>query len=130
MNVLNSEVMYEIDDVLKNIEQNSAINSIIFISGKPGCFVAGADINIIRSFKTPEDGYKIAFEAQKIFEKIEKSKKPIIAAIQGSCLGGGLEVYNLINLYILFLQNIFHYYSYFYLIDVDGYGLSLSNCCK
>lgn len=92
MNILNSEVMYEIDDVLKNIEQNSAVNSIIFISGKPGCFIAGADINMIRSFKTPEDGYKVAFEAQKIFEKIEKSKKPIVAAIQGSCLGGGLEL--------------------------------------
>lgn len=95
--------MNEIVDVLKNIEQNSAVNSIIFISGKPGCFIAGANINMIHSFKTPEDGYKISSEAQKIFEKIEKNQKPIIAAIQGSCLGGGLEVYNLINLYILFL---------------------------
>lgn len=95
--------MYEIDDVLKNIEQNSAVNSIIFISGKPGCFAAGADINMLRFFKTPEDGYKVSFEAKKLFEKIEKSKKPIIAAIQGTCLGGALEVCNLINLYILFL---------------------------
>ncbi|XP_006614173.1 trifunctional enzyme subunit alpha, mitochondrial [Apis dorsata] len=92
INILNSEVMYEIDDVLKNIEQNSAVNSIIFISGKPGCFAAGADINMLRFFKTPEDGYKVSFEAKKLFEKIEKSKKPIIAAIQGTCLGGALEM--------------------------------------
>ncbi|KAK1116836.1 hypothetical protein K0M31_018000 [Melipona bicolor] len=92
VNTLNQEVMDEIVDVLKNIEHNSTVNSVVLISGKPGCFIAGADITMVQSFKTPEDGYKISSSGQKILETIEKSQKPIVAAIQGSCLGGGLEV--------------------------------------
>ena len=98
--------MDEIVDVLKTIEHNSTVNSVVLISGKPGCFIAGADITMVQSFKTPEDGYKISFNGQKILETIEKSQKPIVAAIQGSCLGGGLEVYNLLDSYIIFRRAI------------------------
>ncbi|XP_033342468.2 monolysocardiolipin acyltransferase Mtpalpha [Megalopta genalis] len=92
VNTLNHEVMREIVTVLNDIENNSSVNSIVLISGKPGCFIAGADISMIQGFKTAEDGYKVSLEGQQILRKIEKSTKPVVAAIQGSCLGGGLEV--------------------------------------
>ncbi|XP_043593368.1 trifunctional enzyme subunit alpha, mitochondrial [Bombus pyrosoma] len=92
VNTLNREIMDEITDVLKTVQHNSAVNSIVLISGKPGCFIAGADITMIQHFKTSEDGYKICSDGQKVLETIEKSQKPVVAAIQGSCLGGGLEV--------------------------------------
>lgn len=104
MNTLNREIMDEIVDVLKTVQHNSAVNSVVLISGKPGCFIAGADITMIQRFKTSEDGYKISSDGQKVLETIEKSQKPVVAAIQGSCLGGGLEVYNLICLYTTILQ--------------------------
>ncbi|XP_020721077.1 trifunctional enzyme subunit alpha, mitochondrial isoform X2 [Bombus terrestris] len=92
VNTLNREIMDEIVDVLKTVQHNSAVNSVVLISGKPGCFIAGADITMIQRFKTSEDGYKISSDGQKVLEAIEKSQKPVVAAIQGSCLGGGLEV--------------------------------------
>nr|XP_033342468.1 trifunctional enzyme subunit alpha, mitochondrial [Megalopta genalis] len=92
VNTLNHEVMREIVTVLNDIENNSSVNSIVLISGKPGCFIAGADISMMQGFKTAEDGYKVSLEGQQILRKIEKSTKPVVAAIQGSCLGGGLEV--------------------------------------
>lgn len=92
VNTLNQEVMNEIAPILQEIEQNSAVSSAVLISGKPGCFIAGADITMIQKCKVPNDGYELTKEGQKILNKIATSTKPIVAAIQGSCLGGGLEV--------------------------------------
>ncbi|KAI4502124.1 hypothetical protein M0802_002806 [Mischocyttarus mexicanus] len=92
VNTLNSEVMEEITGVLNNIENNVAIKSAVLISGKPGNFIAGADLTMLQKCQTEEDGYDIAKTGQQILNNIADSKKPIVAAIQGGCLGGGLEV--------------------------------------
>ncbi|XP_015604773.1 trifunctional enzyme subunit alpha, mitochondrial [Cephus cinctus] len=92
VNSLNQEVMNEIVQVLKDIEANPAVNSAVLISGKPGAFIAGADITMIQDVKNQDTGYQISKNGQNILNTIAGSKKPIIAAIQGSCLGGGLEV--------------------------------------
>lgn len=54
--------------------------------------MAGADINMLQSLKTAEEVVEISRVAQRIMNEIEESKKPFVAAIQGSCLGGGLEL--------------------------------------
>lgn len=92
VNTLSKEVMQEAVNLIKTIEADSTVRSVVFISGKPGCFVAGADITMIQQCETAEDGYKLSVEGQQIFNSIEKSSKPFVAAIQGSCLGGGLEL--------------------------------------
>uniref|UniRef100_K7GDF6 enoyl-CoA hydratase n=1 Tax=Pelodiscus sinensis TaxID=13735 RepID=K7GDF6_PELSI len=78
--------------VLIEIWANEAVKSAVLISAKPGCFIAGADINMIASCKTPQEVTQLSQDGQKMFERLEKSPKPIVAAINGSCLGGGLEV--------------------------------------
>ncbi|CAL7935916.1 unnamed protein product [Xylocopa violacea] len=92
INALNQEVMNEVATLLKDVENDSIVKSVVLISGKPGCFIAGADINMIQSLKTAEDGYKVSSQGQQILNTIEKSSKPVVAAIQGICMGGGLEV--------------------------------------
>ncbi|XP_033207956.1 trifunctional enzyme subunit alpha, mitochondrial [Belonocnema kinseyi] len=92
VNSLNAEVMEEIAQVLRDIESNSAVSSAVLISGKPGSFIAGADITMISKFQTEDDGYKVSKDGHRILNAIAASKKPVVAAIQGSCLGGGLEV--------------------------------------
>ncbi|XP_046815613.1 trifunctional enzyme subunit alpha, mitochondrial [Vespa crabro] len=92
VNTLNSEVMEEITAILKDIENNSAVKSAVLISGKPGSFIAGADLTMLQKCVTEKDGYDISKTGQQILNNIAESKKPIVAAIQGSCLGGGLEV--------------------------------------
>lgn len=47
---------------------------------------------MIQACNSPEEVSKLSQEGQKMFEKIENSPKPVVVAINGSCLGGGLEV--------------------------------------
>nr|CAD7585759.1 unnamed protein product [Timema genevievae] len=92
VNTLNMEVMFEVEQLLQQIAQNPSVRAAVLISGKPNCFIAGADINLLQACKTTEEVTSISRTGQQILANIENSKKPIIAAIQGSCLGGGLEV--------------------------------------
>lgn len=92
VNTLGPEVMGEIELLLKKIESDSSIDAGVVISGKPGCFIAGADIGMLESLKTVEEVSDVSRKGQNILGAIEKSKKPVVAAIMGSCLGGGLEV--------------------------------------
>lgn len=92
VNSLGVALTKEFETVLKNFETNSALNSAVLISGKPGCFVAGADISMLENCKTANEAQNISHEAQILFDRMENGKKPIIAAISGVCLGGGLEL--------------------------------------
>ncbi|XP_030054499.1 trifunctional enzyme subunit alpha, mitochondrial-like [Microcaecilia unicolor] len=92
VNTLSVQVQSEFSQIMNEIWANDAVRSIVLISSKPGCFIAGADINMIEDCKTSQEVTKISQEGQQMFEKLEKSPKPIVAAINGSCLGGGLEV--------------------------------------
>lgn len=84
--------MDEVVDVLQKIRTDPSIQASVLISGKPGCFVAGADLKMLRSAQTKEEVTQISHDAQKILQSIEDMPKPIVAAISGSCLGGGFEV--------------------------------------
>ncbi|XP_072545702.1 hydroxyacyl-CoA dehydrogenase trifunctional multienzyme complex subunit alpha b [Salminus brasiliensis] len=91
VNTLSVQMQTEMAEVMDEIWTNNAVSSAVLISSKPGCFIAGADINMIQACKSAEEVTFLSQEGQKMFEKIEKSPKPIVAAINGSCLGGGLE---------------------------------------
>lgn len=92
VNTLSMEVMSEFKEVFATVASDSAVSSVVIISGKPECFIAGADIGMLSSLKTEADVYNVSTEGHKVLQAIEDSKKPVVAAIMGSCLGGGLEV--------------------------------------
>lgn len=92
VNSLGDAVSQEFEQVLKELETNAQVNSAILISAKPGCFVAGADIGMLEKCETAADATSISQGAQWMFDRIERSRKPIVAAINGVCLGGGLEL--------------------------------------
>ncbi|XP_022369165.1 trifunctional enzyme subunit alpha, mitochondrial [Enhydra lutris kenyoni] len=92
VNTLNKELQSEFMEVMNEIWASDQVRSAVLISSKPGCFIAGADINMLASCKTSEEVTQISREGQRTFEKLEKSTKPIVAAISGACLGGGLEL--------------------------------------
>lgn len=91
VNTLGPEIMSEMDAILHEIQSNPSIQAAVVISSKPNCFVAGADVQMIAKCKTQDEVTELARNGQQIFTAIENSRKPIVAAIQGSCLGGGLE---------------------------------------
>ncbi|XP_022193968.2 trifunctional enzyme subunit alpha, mitochondrial [Nilaparvata lugens] len=92
VNSLNKEVMSELGEHLTKASHDSSVKASVLISGKPGCFIAGADINMLAACKTYDEVKAISLEGQKMLEGVEKSTKPVVAAIMGPCLGGGLEV--------------------------------------
>lgn len=92
VNVLNEALMYEVSDIFSKIENDPEIKAAVLISKKPGCFIAGADITMLEKVKTAKEGADLAANGQIIMDRIEKCQKPVVAAIMGSCLGGGLEV--------------------------------------
>ena len=72
---------------------NDAQVKVIIITGAGQFFIAGADINEIAKLKTYDDAFEVVRAGQKLFTSIERSRKPVIAAINGrACLGGGNEL--------------------------------------
>ena len=78
----------EFSSVLDQIESNNDIKACVLISKKEGCFVAGADIQMINKVTSVEEGAAMSRGGQEMFQRIEKSDKPFLAAINGPALGG------------------------------------------
>jgi len=91
MNSLNQEVMTDMEAIFNECLTNSKVKSVVVISGKLGCFIAGADINMIEKCKSAEEAQTLSKGCQDFLSRVESSSKPVVAAIMGPCLGGGLE---------------------------------------
>ncbi|MFZ4678572.1 MAG: enoyl-CoA hydratase/isomerase family protein [Flavobacterium sp.] len=92
LNALNVATIQELHDAFENLESNSDVRVIIIIGEGEKAFVAGADISEFASF-TVEEGAQLAAQGQELlFDFVENLKKPVIAAVNGFALGGGLEL--------------------------------------
>ncbi|CAG9537291.1 unnamed protein product [Cercopithifilaria johnstoni] len=91
-NVLNETVADDLRHCMDRADADSSIKGIVIISGKPNTFIAGADIEMLAKCKNSADARKISSTAQQDFFRIENSEKPVVAAIMGTCMGGGLEL--------------------------------------
>ena len=91
LNALNKDVLADLDKVMDEVASNAEIKSAIITGAGPKAFVAGADISEFNGLDKA-DGMALAKKGQDIFFKIENSKKPIVAAVNGFALGGGCEL--------------------------------------
>ncbi|XP_041105751.1 trifunctional enzyme subunit alpha, mitochondrial-like isoform X2 [Polyodon spathula] len=92
VNTLSQQLHSEFTQVMSEVWANGAVKSAVLISSKPGSFISGADINMIEACSSAAEVTSLSQEGQRMLQKIEQSPIPIVAAINGSCLGGGLEV--------------------------------------
>ncbi|EKE83802.1 multifunctional fatty acid oxidation complex subunit alpha [Idiomarina xiamenensis 10-D-4] len=92
MNTLKSSFAEEVGEILQQLEGNSDINGVVISSGKASSFIAGADIGMIDACETAGDTESLARQGQAMFDRIEQLPVPVVAAIHGACLGGGLEL--------------------------------------
>lgn len=91
VNVLSKEVLTEFQCYLEEI-RNSSFKALVLISRKKNIFIAGADIGEIQKIKDESECEALLKEGHKILNTVEDFPLPIIAAIHGACLGGGLEL--------------------------------------
>ena len=92
-NTLGQAVLAEFEMVLEQIEQRSDLRGVMLQSGKPGMFIAGADLKEMGSAENdPAQTRKIVERGLGIIARFEALPYPTAAAIDGACMGGGLEV--------------------------------------
>ena len=92
LNALNVATIQELNSAFKNLNNQQAIRAIILTGTGEKAFVAGADISEFANFSV-EEGAQLAAQGQEmLFDFIENLGTPVIAAINGFALGGGLEL--------------------------------------
>ncbi|BAJ02876.1 fatty acid oxidation complex subunit alpha FadJ [Shewanella violacea] len=92
MNTLRTEFAAEITEVLAEIKADTSIKGLVLASGKKDCFVAGADISMLDACTSVEDAKALSQQGHIVFNELEALSIPVVAAIDGVCLGGGLEL--------------------------------------
>lgn len=91
LNALNQEVMLGLEKIIAELIENDQVRGIIITGSGTKSFVAGADITEIAELAY-EEALSFSLRGQRIFQFIENSPKPIIAAVNGYALGGGCEL--------------------------------------
>jgi 3-hydroxyacyl-CoA dehydrogenase/enoyl-CoA hydratase/3-hydroxybutyryl-CoA epimerase len=92
VNTLNSRYGAVFDRLLDALDGDATVQGLVLISGKPDTWIAGADIEELARCAVPADGERLSTTGQRVMDRLASSRKPIVAAINGAALGGGLEV--------------------------------------
>jgi enoyl-CoA hydratase len=91
LNALNQQILRELNTAIDKVEKDKSLRCLIITGEGEKAFVAGADIKEINSLN-PSTASEFAGFGQKVFMRIENLKIPVIAAVNGFALGGGLEL--------------------------------------
>lgn len=91
VNKLSRAVKDEFVALVSRLERDTNIQAAVLISGKPDVWIAGADIEEFLALKTATDAERLSRDGQMLLDSVERLRIPMIAAIHGACLGGGLE---------------------------------------
>ena len=92
LNALNSATIHELSDAFEDLEDDEDVNVIVLTGSGDKAFVAGADISEFAHFSVDEGGGLARKGQEMLFNLIENLSTPVIAAINGFALGGGLEL--------------------------------------
>jgi 3-hydroxyacyl-CoA dehydrogenase/enoyl-CoA hydratase/3-hydroxybutyryl-CoA epimerase len=92
VNKLNAAVSDEFKALLERLATDGGVRAVVLISGKPDTFIAGADIEEFVRLRTQADAEALSRDGQATMNRVADFPKPVIAAINGACLGGGFEL--------------------------------------
>ncbi len=92
VNAFDTQTVQDLNAAVDMASEDEDVKVVILTGAGRMAFVAGADINEINEITDADHAMQLARAGQGVFNKIEKAKKPFIAAINGVCLGGGLEL--------------------------------------
>ena len=91
LNALNAETIGELDRAFRELAADDAVRGIIITGAGDKAFVAGADIAELAKMGSI-DGIDISRQGQEAFRRLERMGKPVVAAVNGYALGGGMEL--------------------------------------
>ncbi len=91
LNALNAAVIAELDGALADLDADPAVRALVVTGSGEKAFVAGADIAELAQ-ATPIEARALALKGQRVFDRLERFRGPVIAAVNGFALGGGCEL--------------------------------------
>lgn len=91
VNKLSAAVVDEFAALFDRVDHDASIGAVVLMSGKPENFIAGADIDQFLALRTADDAEALSVAGQAMMARLESLRAPVLAAIHGACLGGGLE---------------------------------------
>ncbi|MGR4992090.1 fatty acid oxidation complex subunit alpha FadJ [Vibrio rotiferianus] len=92
MNTLQAAFADEMKEIFAQLKDTSGVKGMIIHSLKPDNFVAGADVRMLEACTTASEAEALAKQGQELFKQLSELPYPVVAAIHGPCLGGGLEL--------------------------------------
>lgn len=91
VNTLSPALVGEFEGLFLQVDEDPLIKGVVLISGKPDNFIAGADVEQFLDIRSSAEAERISRLGQDLLHRMEKLRVPVVAAIHGACLGGGLE---------------------------------------
>ena len=91
VNIISRSVKNEFIALFDRLENDPTIRAAVLMSGKPDAFIAGADIEEFLEWRTAAQAESVSREGHALLDRLENLRTPVVAAIHGACLGGGLE---------------------------------------
>lgn len=91
VNKITQSVKEEFIATFETLARDPEVRAVVFISGKPDIFIAGADVEEFVALRSAAEAERLAAGGQEMLERVAAFPKPVVAAIHGACLGGGLE---------------------------------------
>ncbi|HVC18005.1 MAG TPA: enoyl-CoA hydratase-related protein, partial [Rhodanobacter sp.] len=91
MNVLNPSLVEPFAAIVARLESDETIKGLVLTSGK-STFVVGADIDQLATIASADEAFRLCEDLKRVLRRMETCGKPVVAALNGTALGGGLEL--------------------------------------
>jgi enoyl-CoA hydratase/3-hydroxyacyl-CoA dehydrogenase len=92
MNTINEGILDELDSAIDALEDDDDVRALLIVGAGDDAFSAGADVQSMAASADPLDGIDLSRKGKETFGKLEECSMPVVAGIDGYCLGGGMEL--------------------------------------